>query len=82
MKIRDLVNTHRENACETEYGLTRQCVYAVALLQPYEWMGFFLSFFSVFLSLTCMRVEGIEICGEADMLEYFAKIAPNFWILK
>lgn len=36
MKIRDLVNTHRENACETEYGLTRQCVYAVALLQPYE----------------------------------------------
>ena len=32
----ELVNIPRENACETEYGLTSQGIYAVALVQPCE----------------------------------------------
>lgn len=36
MKFKELVNTLRENASETEYGLTKQSIYAVALLQPSE----------------------------------------------
>lgn len=36
MKIRELVNTHRKNACGTEYDLIRQSIYGVALLHPCE----------------------------------------------
>lgn len=33
MKIRELVNTHRKNAYDTEYDLIRQSIYRVALLR-------------------------------------------------